>query len=49
VTVSIGVACGGRDGESLMELIEAADGALYAAKAAGRDRVALAPSPACTG
>lgn len=39
-TVSIGVACGGTEGESLEDLIAAGDRALYTAKAAGRDRVA---------
>lgn len=41
-TVSVGVACGGCSGESLLELLEAADAALYEAKAQGRDRVSLA-------
>jgi diguanylate cyclase (GGDEF)-like protein len=40
-TVSVGVACGSA-GESLTELIAAADAALYEAKEAGRDRVTLA-------
>lgn len=42
VTVSIGVACGGRPGETMTDLIETADAALYEAKARGRDQVALA-------
>ena len=39
VTVSIGVAALGRDGNELFELLAAADAALYRAKQAGRDRV----------
>lgn len=44
VTVSVGVASRvpGRDGTSIADLVREADVALYAAKAAGRDRVALA-------
>lgn len=38
-TLSIGVATSPQDGESLTELLEAADKRLYAAKAAGRNRV----------
>ncbi|QRG06507.1 GGDEF domain-containing protein [Xanthobacter dioxanivorans] len=38
-TLSIGVATSPRDGESLTELLDAADKRLYVAKAAGRDRV----------
>jgi diguanylate cyclase (GGDEF)-like protein len=45
-TVSIGVACGGDEAESLTDLIAAADGALYAAKTDGRDGVALAANAA---
>jgi diguanylate cyclase (GGDEF)-like protein len=42
VTISVGVAMLGSDGEDLGELLEAADKALYRAKRAGRDRVCLA-------
>jgi diguanylate cyclase (GGDEF)-like protein len=48
LTVSIGVATYGEHGESYNDLVEAADRALYTAKQAGRDRVAVAgegPSP----
>jgi len=50
VTVSAGVASWGADYASLIELLEAADQALYASKSAGRNRVtaaegALPPSP----
>jgi len=41
-TVSIGVATFPQDGRAARGLVDTADGALYAAKAAGRDRVALA-------
>jgi diguanylate cyclase (GGDEF)-like protein len=41
-TVSIGVATFPRDGRAARGLVDTADGALYAAKAAGRDRVSLA-------
>jgi diguanylate cyclase (GGDEF)-like protein len=41
-TVSIGVATFPLDGRSARGLVDTADGALYAAKAAGRDRVSLA-------
>jgi two-component system cell cycle response regulator len=44
LTVSVGVAAW--DGESLEALVERADRALYAAKAAGRDRVAVDARPA---
>jgi diguanylate cyclase (GGDEF)-like protein len=47
VTVSIGVAELGRDGNELFELLAAADAALYRAKQAGRDRVATLPLGAC--
>jgi diguanylate cyclase (GGDEF)-like protein len=50
VTVSIGVAASPDHGGSLDALLRAADAALYAAKAAGRDRARLAtqetPAPA---
>jgi diguanylate cyclase (GGDEF)-like protein len=41
-TVSIGIAMLGRDGSDLMELLAAADTALYRAKSAGRNRTCLA-------
>jgi diguanylate cyclase (GGDEF)-like protein len=47
VTVSIGVAELGRDGNELFELLAAADAALYRAKHSGRDRVATLPLGAC--
>lgn len=47
VTVSIGVAALGRDGNELFELLAAADAALYRAKQAGRDRVCTLPLGAC--
>jgi diguanylate cyclase (GGDEF)-like protein len=47
VTVSIGVAELGRDGNELFELLAAADAALYRAKKSGRDRVATLPLGAC--
>lgn len=39
VTISLGVACAPAQGHDAKTLIEAADGALYASKNAGRDRV----------
>jgi diguanylate cyclase (GGDEF)-like protein len=45
-TVSIGVATFPQDGRAARGLVDSADGALYAAKAAGRDRVFPAGSPA---
>ncbi len=42
VTVSAGVASLGLHGDTLIELLEAADGALYAAKDAGRNAVRVA-------
>ena len=43
-TISLGVAAFPRDGRTSDEVMAAADSAVYAAKAAGRDRVAVAPS-----
>ena len=45
LTASIGLATYPTHGEDLTELLEAADGALYGAKRAGRDRVGLPPEP----
>jgi diguanylate cyclase (GGDEF)-like protein len=42
LAVSIGVSCMPADGTELAELLHAADGALYRAKAMGRNRVVLA-------
>jgi len=43
LTVSIGAAVAGTHGAALIDLLAAADVALYQAKAAGRDRVVFAP------
>jgi diguanylate cyclase (GGDEF)-like protein len=43
LTASFGVAVAPENGRTAAELVLAADGALYAAKAAGRDRIASAP------
>ncbi len=43
LTVSIGAAIAGTHGAGLLDLLTAADLALYRAKAAGRDQVAFAP------
>ena len=45
-TVSIGIATLGQDGSDLMELLAAADAALYRAKSAGRNRTCLASETA---
>jgi diguanylate cyclase (GGDEF)-like protein len=42
LSISIGIAVVGVDGDDLIDLLAAADRALYCAKAAGRNRVALA-------
>ena len=47
-TVSIGVATFPEDGEGARTLVDAADAALYAAKARGRDRVVLAGDEAAS-
>lgn len=44
ITLSLGVAEVGRDTATFDQLLKAADQALYAAKRAGRDRVAIADS-----
>ena len=46
VTASIGVAFFPRHGAVLDEVVNAADVAMYRAKAEGRDRIVLAPDPA---
>ncbi len=45
LSASIGVACFPGDGTELQELLHAADGALYVAKNAGRNRVEFAKTP----
>lgn len=45
VTASLGIACHPVDGERMEDLINAADAALYHAKAAGRDRVVATDPP----
>jgi diguanylate cyclase (GGDEF)-like protein len=45
LTVSIGVATFPTDARGAAALMDKADGALYAAKAEGRDRIAVAPAP----
>ncbi len=45
VTASLGIACYPVDGERMEDLINAADAALYHAKAAGRDRVVATDAP----
>jgi len=47
LAVSIGVSCTPVDGQELHDLLHAADGALYRAKAMGRNRVVLADRGAC--
>jgi diguanylate cyclase (GGDEF)-like protein/PAS domain S-box-containing protein len=42
ITTSVGLATFGKDGETSQEVLEAADRALYEAKRAGRNRVAVA-------
>ena len=49
ITVSIGVAVFPRHGLTAIDLLDAADQALYAAKDAGRDTFAVAPLTAATG
>ncbi len=46
ITISIGCAAITAHDRDIEELIERADRALYAAKAAGRNCIRLAPSPA---
>jgi diguanylate cyclase (GGDEF)-like protein len=47
ITVSLGVA-GWRAGRDAKAVLEAADSALYTAKGAGRDRIAVEPDPVLT-
>jgi len=49
ITVSVGVAVFPRHGLTAIELLDAADQALYAAKDAGRDTFAVAPLTAAAG
>lgn len=49
ITASLGLALGGPGGQQVEELLAAADRALYAAKAAGRDRLMMAPPAAAEG
>lgn len=48
LTVSVGVAAFPRDGQDALALLAAADGALYAAKRSGRDRVVSTADAAVT-
>ena len=45
VTASMGISCYPQHGETLDELIRVADGALYRAKAAGRNQVVATSAP----
>jgi diguanylate cyclase (GGDEF)-like protein len=45
VTLSLGVAAWPRDGRAALEIIDAADRALYEAKHSGRNRVMVAGAP----
>jgi diguanylate cyclase (GGDEF)-like protein len=46
-TVSIGIACFGKDHPDVVSLLDAADRALYAAKRAGKNRVVAASAQTC--
>ncbi|MBO0807160.1 MAG: GGDEF domain-containing protein [Actinobacteria bacterium] len=48
VTVSIGIAALAGQGCELLDLLTAADAALYRARIAGRDQVCLLPPPGCS-